>query len=209
MKKRSQVAGRKSLLPAQCRRRAPTSNIGQCSEQSRAQQYDLVPCTVRGERRATCDFFLTANRVLTDRPKLRYLESLPFKDEGRQLILLRDPTKISEQALAVAPELYSLLLLFDGKHSILDIQAEMTRRQGQIVLQEELSRLLAQLDSAYFLENENFRRHHSDLVETYRGETVRKASHAGVRLSRRTSSAVRDTQFVLHRYEGCRASRRS
>ena len=118
--------------------------------------------------------------MLTDSPKLRYLESLPFEDQGRQLILLRDPKKISEQALAVTPELYSLLLLFDGKHSILDIQAEMTRRQGQIVLQEELSRLLAQLDSAYFLENENFRRYHSDLVETYRGQAVRKASHAGI-----------------------------
>ena len=118
--------------------------------------------------------------MLTDRPKLRHLESLPFEDQGNQLILLRDPTKISEQALAVTPELYSLLLLFDGEHSLLDIQAEMTRHQGQIVLQEEVARLLAQLDSAHFLENENFRRYRSDLVEAYRGATVRQASHAGL-----------------------------
>ncbi len=118
--------------------------------------------------------------MLTDRPRLRYLESLPFEDQGSQLILLRDPTKISEQALTVTPELYSLLILFDGEHSLLDIQAEMTRRQGQIVLQEEVARLLAQLDSAYFLDNENFRRYRSDLVETYRSATVRQASHAGL-----------------------------
>ena len=54
----------------------------------------------------------------------------------------------------------------------------MTCRQGQIVFQEEVARLLAQLDSAYFLENENFRRYRSDLVEAYRSTTVRQASHA-------------------------------
>ena len=62
----------------------------------------------------------------------------------------------------------------------MDIQAEMTRRQGQIVLQDEVARLLAQLDSAYFLDNENFRRYRSDLVEPYRSATVRQASHAGL-----------------------------
>ena len=139
--------------------------------------------------------------MLPDRPKLRYLESLPFEDQGKQLILLRDPTKISEQALAVTPELYSLLLLFDGEHSLLEIQAEMTRRQGQIVLQEEVARLLAELDSSLFLENENFQSHRSDLVASYRNETVRQAHHAGLsypgealQLSETLSSFYTDTK---------------
>ncbi len=113
-------------------------------------------------------------------PKLRYLEALPHAEGEKPVILLSDPTQIGEQTLVVSPQLYQLLTLFDGTNSVLDIQAVLTKRSGQIVFREQVEGLITQLDNVYFLDNENFRKRRAEVERKFKKQSVRPAHLSGV-----------------------------
>ena len=54
------------------------------------------------------------------------------------------------------PPLYFIVSLFDGQHSILDIQAEYMRKFGEFLYTEKLQEIINQLDENLFLEGERF-----------------------------------------------------
>ncbi|MDA2934391.1 AmmeMemoRadiSam system protein B [Acidobacteria bacterium AH-259-D05] len=113
-------------------------------------------------------------------PKLRSLEALPYKKDDQTLVALRDPSQISQQMLVVSPEFYSILSLFDGEHSPLDIQAELTRRNGDLVFSEQVQQIIYQLDEALLLDNDNFHRQHQELIDNFRKARVRPAFHSSL-----------------------------
>lgn len=115
-----------------------------------------------------------------EHPKLRYLEAFPYSQGRQTLVALRDPAHISEQVMVVTPQLYSVLLLLDGRHSLLDIQAELTRRNGELVFREDLEKILKQLDDAHFLDNERFRNRYQEVLEQFRSQAVRPSFHASL-----------------------------
>ena len=127
----------------------------------------------------------------SDYPRLRALEAFPHYEDGRTLVVLRDPTQISEQLLVVSPELLELFPLFNGKNSVRDIQVELTRRQGRIVHLEELARILEYLDQAHFLDNSNFQSYQEQILQEFGNATLRKPRHAGIAYPS-TASELRD-----------------
>ncbi len=72
-----------------------------------------------------------------DFPKLRNINIFPVQNSGQTLLCLQDPQNISEKALFLPPPLYFIVSLFDGQHSILDIQAEYMRRFGEFLFTEK------------------------------------------------------------------------
>ncbi len=113
------------------------------------------------------------------RPKLRSIEPLPVEHEGRTLIGLRDPTGLSDALVAVSPETFPILLLFDGEHTLRDVQADFMRQRGQLLYTDQLERLVQTLDQAGFLENQRFEALARDLIARFEAEPVRRAAHAG------------------------------
>lgn len=112
-------------------------------------------------------------------PKLRPLEAFPHVEEGKTLVLLRDPEQIGEETLVLNPQVYQLLTLFDGTNSVLDIQTILTRLSGQIVFREQVEKLIDLLDKAHFLDNETFRKRRSELAERFKTQSLRPAHLAG------------------------------
>ncbi len=112
-------------------------------------------------------------------PKLRQLEALPHAEGEKPVVLLRDPSQIGEETLVVSPQLYQLLMLFDGTNSVLDIQTILTRQAGQIVFREQVESLVNHLDKAYFLDNENFRKRRAEVERKFKSQSVRPAHLAG------------------------------
>ncbi|HSR69890.1 MAG TPA: AmmeMemoRadiSam system protein B [Acidobacteriota bacterium] len=112
-------------------------------------------------------------------PKLRYLEAIPIREDGQQLVVLRDPLQISEQMLAVTPALYGLMMLFDGRRTPQQVRAEVERVTQQPFSSEDLQSILDQFDEALFLENERFAQRHRQLLEDFRSSSLRESSHAG------------------------------
>jgi AmmeMemoRadiSam system protein B len=107
---------------------------------------------------------------------------------GQSLLCLQDPLNISEKALFLPLSLYFIVSLFDGRHSILDIQAEYMRRFGEFLFTEKVEEIVRQLDEALFLEGERFEKALKEKEEVFRQASVREAAFAGKSYEREPGS---------------------
>ncbi len=114
-----------------------------------------------------------------DFPKLRAVEAFLVSVSGQEMIGLRDPQNISTATITIPQQYYLMLTLFDGMHSILDIQAEYMRADGEIMFREKIEGVIQKLDEGLFLDNENFQRKHDEIVSEFERSDVRPATLAG------------------------------
>ncbi len=113
------------------------------------------------------------------RPKLRAVEAFPFEVRGEKAIVLKDPYGFTDKMVALPPPVFALVAMFDGKRTIVDVQAEWARRTGELLFAEQIEGFLTQLDEALFLDGERFERARTEIVEGFRRAPVRPAAHAG------------------------------
>jgi len=111
-----------------------------------------------------------------DYPKIRPVEAFPAKDD---LVALRDPQGFSDKFLVVPADVFYICTLFDGKHSILEIQEQYTKKFGDLLFGERVRELIDHLDSCLFLDNDRFEKARQEVIEEFKGAGVRGASHAG------------------------------
>jgi len=95
------------------------------------------------------------------------------------LLCLQDPQNISDKAIFLPPALYFIVSLFDGQHSVLDIQAEYMRRFGEFLFTEKINEIINQLEENLFLEGDRFREVLRQKEEDFKKTSVREASFAG------------------------------
>ena len=112
-----------------------------------------------------------------DYPKLRPVEALPAQEN---MICLRDPQGFSDKLLLIPPALFYVVSMFDGRHSVPDIQSAYNRRFGELLISEKIRGIIDQLDEALFLDSERFRQARTKAVEDFRGAELREAAHAGL-----------------------------
>jgi AmmeMemoRadiSam system protein B len=134
-----------------------------------------------------------------DYPKIRPVEALPVQEN---MICLRDPQGFSDKLLLVPPALFYVISLFDGRHSVLDIQAAYTSRFGELLLSEKVREIIAQLDEALFLESERFRQARLQAVEQFRSAEVREATHAGVSYEAKAAELEQQLEALFAEPEG-------
>lgn len=115
------------------------------------------------------------------RPVIRTdLEFFPVQKDGQAIILIRDPLGLVKEGQAVQPHLYEFMTLLDGTRSLRDLQMELMRRRGGILVgQDEVERILSNLDAGYMLDSERFQAARRQTVETFCAEQVRACSHCG------------------------------
>jgi AmmeMemoRadiSam system protein B len=114
-----------------------------------------------------------------DFPKLRNVNVFPVQMSGETLLCLQDPQNISEKALFLPLPLYFIVSLFDGQHSILDIQAEYMRRFGELLFTEKIQEIIGQLEENLFLEGDRFQEALKEKEESFKKALVREAAFAG------------------------------
>jgi AmmeMemoRadiSam system protein B len=95
------------------------------------------------------------------------------------MLCLQDPLNVSEKALFLSPPLYFIVSLFDGRHSILDMQAAYMRRFGEFLYTEKVHEIISQLEVALFLEGERFQEALRQKEEDFKRASVREAVFAG------------------------------
>ena len=115
---------------------------------------------------------------MEDRPRLRPVEAFPIQQDGKTLICLRDPLQLA-QTLVVAPAVYFILSHFDGQHSPADVQESYARRTGQVLLTDDLNKIIGLLDNHFYLYSPRFLDHQKKIVDEFRKQPVRLPSHAG------------------------------
>ena len=117
--------------------------------------------------------------MAADCPKLRPLEAIPVQMQGRQMIALRDPQGLAPQTISLSRDLFFIVSLFDGEHSVVDIQTEYARRFGELIFSEKIQEIVEQLDANYFLDSERFSEFVSGLEREFASQEARPPFHAG------------------------------
>jgi AmmeMemoRadiSam system protein B len=118
-----------------------------------------------------------------ERPKLRGVEPIRVVVDGVDCLLLKDPLALREGGLCVPFQVVPLLALMDGTNSILDIQADFSRRIGRLAPSDLVRALVHALDDAFLLEGERFQAAYRDKVARFRSQACRPAAHAGISYS--------------------------
>ncbi len=111
-------------------------------------------------------------------PKLRPIE-VSHDAPGKKGFILRDPSNLTDMILAVPYNVFEIMGLFDGKHSILDIQTAYARRYGTILSREQIEGLISKLDEGMLLESERFQQFLNGLKDEFGRSDLRKAAFAG------------------------------
>ncbi len=129
-----------------------------------------------GRERGSLLFFQDGSNRVIDHPKLRPVEAILA---GGEQICLRDPEGFAGRLVLVSPAVFYLLTLFDGEHSVLDLQEAFTRRFGELLFAEKIQAIIEQLDRCLLLDSPRFREARREAVEAFRAAPVREATHAG------------------------------
>ena len=111
-------------------------------------------------------------------PKLRApLEFNPVLHEGRQLIVLRDPSGVASEIIGVPIELAPVLMRLDGQHSIDEIA-----REGSVagITKEVIQELVQELTKEGYLETPDISAKLATIKQTYLDLVVRPAQLAGI-----------------------------
>ncbi len=111
-----------------------------------------------------------------EKPKLRLLEAIPIQ---KDLICIRDPMQFSDKMLFLAPNVFFLCTLFDGKNSLEEIEAQYSSTFKVSLSRDELQSVIDKLESVFFLDSDNFRREEARIIEAFKKSSLRAPSHAG------------------------------
>ena len=111
--------------------------------------------------------------------RLRAVESFPVEHEGRSCIALRDPGGYTEAIVLLHGALLEIVSLFDGEHTVADIQAAVMRRHGQLVERRHIEEIAEALDAQGFLDSPSFAARRADIDRKFLASPIRPATHAG------------------------------
>jgi AmmeMemoRadiSam system protein B len=112
-------------------------------------------------------------------PRLRAIEAFPVDHEGDRYLVLRDPGGFTSSVAMLPMAVLEVVSLFDGEHSVEDIQAAVLRHTGQLVERARIVELAATLDEHGFLDSERFHSRRSAIEREFLASPVRPATHAG------------------------------
>jgi AmmeMemoRadiSam system protein B len=114
-------------------------------------------------------------------PKVRNdLEFFPVQHQGQQLVVIRDHLGLVQEGKAVAPALYQIMALLNGSRSVRDLQMELTRQGGGLLVDtDEINKILLLLDESFLLDSEKFKSARDDIITRFTSEKVRPCSHCG------------------------------
>jgi len=127
-------------------------------------------------------------------PQLRTdIDFIPTQYQGQNALIVKDSLGLIQKPLLLQGEILDFLSLIDGKRKILDIQLELMRRKGGVLISsDEVSQLLSQLDSTFLLDSEHYRQEKERIISEYSLLKVRKAFLSG--------KAYPDTEKDLRSY---------
>ncbi len=92
---------------------------------------------------------------------------------------MRDPLNFAKQPVFIPYNLLDIIRLFDGNHSIRDIQVAYVREHGGLLFTGNIPKLVAELDDKLMMDSERFRQYQEKVEADFRNAPLRNATHAG------------------------------
>jgi AmmeMemoRadiSam system protein B len=115
-------------------------------------------------------------------PRLRGdLEIIPTSYQGAKAVLVRDFLGLIRDAVILQGDALWIVGLIDGKRTLRDIQLELVRMKGGVLVDAEVvGRVVQDLDFSYLLESARYLTAKKKTLADYLRLEVRPPSHAGV-----------------------------
>jgi len=132
-------------------------------------------------------------------PRLRAVEAFPVEHEGRKCVALRDPAGYTAAIVLLHGALLDIVSLFDGEHTVADIQAAAMRRHGELIERRQIEEIAEALDQHGFLDSPGFAERRAAVDERFLTSPTRPATHAGTAYATDAGElrAMIDAFFVL------------
>ena len=116
----------------------------------------------------------------TAKPHLRPVEPVPaVMEDGRELIVYRDPKGIFKDSLVLNPHTAFLLTMMDGTRTVEDLRMVFLRQFGIIPGPDEIETLIRDLEEKGLLYGETFTRLVEEEAQRFLEQPYRPPSHAG------------------------------
>lgn len=113
-------------------------------------------------------------------PRLRALDLVPVRVDGRPAVAVRDPEGLVDDTLLLPAEVAEVALLLDGRRDALDVQVEYARRhRGALLFTSDIQRIVEELDRRGLLETERAHRRRLAVEEAFRRAPERPPYFAG------------------------------
>lgn len=110
---------------------------------------------------------------MTEYPKLRPLNLRWTQYEGKEVLVLQDPLRMTENSLVVPRPLTPFLALLDGLRDNEEIAAGFLLRTGVPIPPDQVASFVQTLDDALLLENQRFFSSKQQALENYRAGPFR------------------------------------
>ncbi len=108
------------------------------------------------------------------------LELFPVQQGAKHFILIKDHLGLVEEGKAVSLPLYQVLTLLNGSNTIRDLQTELMRRQGGVLIgTEEIKGLITHLDESFLIDSVRFREARDRIITDFALKKVRPCTHCG------------------------------
>jgi AmmeMemoRadiSam system protein B len=108
------------------------------------------------------------------------LEFIPVNQAGQQLILVRDHLGLVPEGKAISPPLYHFMSLLASGGSLRDLQLELMRQKGGVLVgSDEVKNLIAQLDESFLLDSERYKTALEKIVADFASLKTRPCVHCG------------------------------
>ena len=111
---------------------------------------------------------------------MRYVDAIPFTENGEELFYLRDPLELATGPLVMSPLEYYIAALFDGTNTADDIRDYLHKNlQGLSIENQLIDQIYDVLDSQFYINNDGFKQRVLDVKNGFTRADVRPAWHAG------------------------------
>ncbi len=114
-------------------------------------------------------------------PKLRNdIQLLPADVQGQRMLVVKDMLGLTDNVIALPSEVAVLLPLFDGEHSIIDLQQTMMRSCGnQLVMRSDAEIFVRELDRLLIVQSATYFRRREEIRQEFASMANRPAAMAG------------------------------
>ena len=117
--------------------------------------------------------------MLDEPPKLRSLNPRWIQWEGRQVLQLQDPLRLSDSVVMVPQAMAPLLALLNGERGPEALRVSFLLRHGVPLLPRQVETFIESLDQALLLDNQRYRDAMREALSSYHSGPFRKPVLAG------------------------------
>jgi len=139
-----------------------------------------------------------------DIPRLRAdIDIIPTRYQGKKALLVKDSLGLIKDPVILQGTALQVIALIDGRNDVRDIQLELMRlRGGMLVSKNDVEDMLSEFDAAFLIDSSNYRRERDKIAEDYSRLKVRNAFLAGTAYPREPEKLKAYIQSVLKLEEG-------